>query len=65
MMFKYGLKDIIQYFLNFGCWRKKKTMAMDPSMRKHVLFDKGSDKLNDELDCITILKSIRNLKLMA
>jgi hypothetical protein len=36
----------------------------DPLLRKHYLFDKGSEKLADELDCITLVKSIRTLKLI-
>jgi hypothetical protein len=65
MRFKYGMYDILAYFFRCGCLRREKNMAKDPSLRKHVLFEKGSDKLNNELDCITLLKAIRNLKLIS
>jgi hypothetical protein len=40
-------------------------MAKDPSMRKHVLFEKGEEKLKGELDCITLMKTIKTLRLIS
>jgi hypothetical protein len=59
MRFNYTLKDVVAYLLRFGCCMKKKYMIFNKKMRKHALFLKGEDKLLDELDCITFLKSIR------
>ena len=39
--------------------RKSRSIKGSPSLRKHYLFDKGADKLMDELDCVTILKSVK------
>ncbi len=33
-------------------------------LRKHKLFEKGKKKLFGELDCISIIKAIRQLKLL-
>ena len=62
--FRYSLGDIFRYFSNCACLRKNRLMAANPDQRKHVLFKKGSEKLADELDCVTIIKSIRMLKLL-
>ena len=39
--------------------RKDHKIRNDIKTRKHYLFKKASDKLFDELDCVTILKSVR------
>lgn len=57
--FRYTLKDILDYFLKCGCLIKKKHLNLNRKMRNHFLFIKGEDKLFDELDCVTLLKSIR------
>lgn len=64
MRFKYRFKDILQYIFKGGCFRSKKKMAKDPVFRKHILFEKGADKIQSELDCVTLVKAIRTLKLI-
>jgi hypothetical protein len=64
MRFNYGAIEIFSYIANCICIRKKRYLAKDPALRKHVLFSKGSGKLADELDCITLVRSIRMLKLL-
>eukprot|EP00347_Sterkiella_histriomuscorum_P017330 403349798 len=64
LRFQYTLKDIFEFIFRCGCFMKKKNMILKKSMRKHALFVKGEDKLQDELDCVTLLKSIRSLKLL-
>ena len=61
--FKYTMRDMLQYLFKCVCCRKSKKMILNPKLKKHVIFEKGTDKLMNELDCITLLKSIRQLKL--
>ncbi|CDW91161.1 UNKNOWN [Stylonychia lemnae] len=63
LRFKYSFKDILSYLLRFACCLKYKSMMLNQKLRKHALFDKGQEKLLEELDCVTLLKSIRTLKL--
>ena len=65
MRFRYTFGDIIDYMRLCGWCRKKASMAKDPSMRKHVLFKKGEERLKGELDCITIMKTIKTLRLIS
>ncbi|CDW90345.1 UNKNOWN [Stylonychia lemnae] len=62
--FNYTCRDIGNYILRCGCLRSPKKMIMDPKMKKHVIFSKGTNKLMNELDCITLLKSLRMMKLI-
>ncbi|CDW80220.1 UNKNOWN [Stylonychia lemnae] len=62
--FNYSLTDLFNYLLRLGCCTKNKYLMMRKSMKKHALFGKGQEKLQDELDCVTLLKSIRSLKLL-
>eukprot|EP00347_Sterkiella_histriomuscorum_P023442 403334623 len=61
--FNYTLKDMLQYLYKCGCCRSHKKLLFNPKLKKHALFEKGTEKLMHELDCVTLLKSIRQLKL--
>ena len=70
--FDYGLRDIIAYLLRCLCLRKTKFKRYkgtreewDMKIRKHYQFKEGEDKLFDELDVITLLKTMRRVKLLS
>ena len=62
----YGYKEIAHYLLRCKCFtlkrNKGKTSEYD---KKHLLYKKGNDKLGKELDVVNLVKSIRQLRLMA
>ena len=39
-------------------------MRTKPKFRDHVYFSVGQEKLHNELDCVTIIKSIRKLRIL-
>jgi hypothetical protein len=51
--------------LSFGCFKDKKKMYDNPEQRKHVLFEKGCEKLPKDLDAITLINSIKTLKMLS
>ncbi|CAI2385568.1 unnamed protein product [Moneuplotes crassus] len=63
-VFKYGYKDILHYLLCCAFCRRKRSMRLKPGFREHLYFEIGQEKLLDELDCITIIKAVRQLKLL-
>lgn len=56
--FIYTLKDILSYFIRCICLRK------GHSYKKHKTFNKGEKKLAEELDVVSILRSMRQIKLL-
>ncbi|TNV73470.1 hypothetical protein FGO68_gene12963 [Halteria grandinella] len=69
--FSYTGKDIIAFLLRCLCVRKTKLKlwkgtkgGWNQVMRKHFHYKEGEDKLFDELDVITLLKSMRRVKLL-
>ena len=69
--FHYKLKDIFEYLIRCLCLRKLKFKKYigsrrdwDQKIKKHYQFNEGEDKLFDELDVITLLKSMRRVKLL-
>jgi len=63
-VFKYGYWLIFHYIL---CWvkcRKEKSMRLKKNFRDQVYYNVGQDKLVNELDWVTIIKSIRRLKIL-
>lgn len=59
---KYGYRDLVSYVLCCVICRRKKSLKK--RLKKHVLVEKGRKKLAKELDAVTIVKSIRQLKLL-
>ncbi len=62
--FNYTAKDILTYIFKCLCCRRKESLRDSDQNLKHFLFDKAEEKLESELDIITLLKSMRKLKLM-
>ena len=69
--FNYMLRDILEYLIRCMCLRKLKFKKhsgsrkdWDQKIKKHYQFNEGEDKLFDELDVITMLKSMRRIKLL-
>lgn len=62
--FNYRPRDILAYIFKCLCCRRKQTLRDSETNLKHFLFEKAEEKLESELDIITLLKSMRKLKLM-
>ena len=64
-IFRYNLGNILHYvFCCASCKRIRQRAKTSNSYRSHMLYGEGEEKLQEELDCITFLKSIRQLKLL-
>jgi hypothetical protein len=65
----YGYTEIIHYVVKCSCFRNRpKHVPLDEESlhdRRHHLYHRGNQKLERELDIINIVKSIRQLRLMA
>ena len=66
MSFSYTRKDRVRYVFSCFCCRR----AHDPKKRviydkKHFLFNKGEKKMYYEIDIITLLRSMRQTRLLA
>lgn len=69
--FMYTACDILEYLFRFLCIRSVKLKRFrgpkhkwEEHLRKHYHYNEGVDKLHDELDVITLLKSMRRVKLL-
>jgi len=63
-VFKYGYLSIFHYIFCWVACRRDKAMRTKPKFRDHVYFSVGQEKLHNELDCVTIIKSIRKLRIL-
>jgi hypothetical protein len=70
--FMYTVKDIVSYVLKCICLRRIKFRKFRGSkeewrktLKKHYQYDVGEDKLQDELDVVTLLKTIRRVKIIS
>ncbi|CAI2387803.1 unnamed protein product [Moneuplotes crassus] len=61
---RYGYSDILHYIFCCVICRRKKSMRLLPRFREHLYYEIGQEKLLEELDCVTIIKSVRQLKLL-
>ena len=64
-LFKYGYLDIIQYIFWWVLWRRRVSVKRNLKLRNHSYYRVGEDKLNEELDWISVIKAIRQLKLIS
>ena len=62
--FKYTYLDILHFFLCWAYWRSKKTMRTHKSFRNHLYYKIGEEKLYNELDWISLIKTIRHQKIL-
>ena len=63
--FKYSISDILTYIMKCLCIKNiNKNRRIKNKNKQHFLFEKGEEKLLEELDVVTILKSIRQIKLL-
>lgn len=51
--------DILTYFRKCICFKKKDGLRSDLKFRTQLFYNIGNKKLMDELDCITLIKSMR------
>ena len=64
-LFSYSFKHVCHYILCCAsCRNMKANKRKSHFYRSHVLYAAGENMLQEELDCITFLKSIRQLKLL-
>ena len=64
-VFRYNLSNILHFvFCCASCKRIRQLAKNSNYYRSHMLYGEGEGKLQEELDCITFLKSIRQLKLL-
>jgi len=61
--FFYSRRLMFQYVVHCLCWRKKK-LANRFRMRPHKLFLRGKEKLNEELDIVSIMKTQERTNLL-
>lgn len=54
----------MEYVLKCICLRKESTLKKNPRLKPHFYFDKAEEKLQEELDVVTLLKSNRKLNLL-
>jgi hypothetical protein len=70
--YRYTGSDILEYLFKCLCLRNLKLKKFEGSKeewhfkyKKHFQFQEGEEKLNNELDVITLLKSMRRVKLLS
>ena len=63
-VFKYGYWLILHYIFWCVKCRKEKSMRKKRNFRDHVYYNVGQIKFVDELDWVTIIKSIRRIKML-
>ncbi len=61
--FRYKFKEVIDYMVNCICIRRMKKLKTSRH-KKHFLFLKGVEKIEQELDVVNLIRQIRKLKLM-
>jgi len=56
---------VVNFFLCCLSKASRDQLKKVETFRKHVLFKKGKEKMIDELDAATLMKTVRNLKTMS
>jgi hypothetical protein len=54
---KYKCFDVVKYLVRFLCIRKMKEWGKQNNLRKHLLYKRGYDKIQEELDVLNLIKS--------
>jgi hypothetical protein len=62
--FSYGGRQILDYATRCFCIRPHSTLTTLRN-KDHFLYHKGNEKLKRELDIVNLVRSIRQLRLMA
>ncbi|CDW79542.1 UNKNOWN [Stylonychia lemnae] len=62
--FKYTALNILEYVFSCLCLKRGTSLKYKQKFKKHFIFKKGQDKLLEELDIVSILKSMRQVKLL-
>eukprot|EP00347_Sterkiella_histriomuscorum_P019663 403340763 len=65
MRFNYTLKLIFQYITRCMCFRDLSKHRNKKFYKKHYLYQKGEEKMNQELDVIQLVKTLRKFRLFA
>ncbi|CDW79230.1 UNKNOWN [Stylonychia lemnae] len=62
--FIYKTTDVIKYLVKCLCWRRSKKLKKDPNTIQHFMYKKANEKIEQELDIVNLVRSIRKLRLM-
>ncbi|CDW83701.1 UNKNOWN [Stylonychia lemnae] len=60
--FRYGYKLVIDYLVKMVCCKSNKKLKTSSSYKSHLKYIKGNERLEQELDVVNLLKSIRQMK---
>ena len=63
-VFRYNYGNIFHYIFCCVPCRTKKTLRHKPRFREHLYYKVGEEKLLEELDCVTMIKAIRQLRIL-
>lgn len=63
--FTYGYKEMFHYLTHCMCLRSLRGHQRSALKRRHQLYRKGNELLERELDVVNLVRSIRQLRLMA
>ncbi len=64
-LFKYGYREIFHYIFHCLCFRKGSFKKGYKEYTKHNQYNKGTKKLEHELDVVNLVREIRELRLMS
>lgn len=62
--FKYTINDIFCSYFSCMMCRSKKTISLNKSLKKHYLFEKSQKKLLEELDVVSLIRAINEIKIL-
>lgn len=65
MRFNYTLSLIFEYLTSCLCMRKLSRKRNHNRFKKHYLYQKGKEKLEEELDIVQLIKTMRRFRLLA
>eukprot|EP00347_Sterkiella_histriomuscorum_P001486 403371850 len=63
--FRYGVYNTVHYILRCVCCRKPRQLKQKLEFKQHFFYHKANKKIEQELDVVNLVRSIRKLKLMA
>eukprot|EP00347_Sterkiella_histriomuscorum_P023757 403333491 len=62
--FSYSGKDILKYLFNCICCKSLSKIRHSEKFKKHFIFQKGEEKLLEELNVVNLLRTQRQVKLL-
>jgi hypothetical protein len=62
--FSYNMKMVFEYILRCLCFKNISKKRFHPEHKKHYMFFKAKNKLEEELDVIHVIKAIKQFRLL-